>query len=130
MSWQSYVDNQICQHVDCTLAAIANIQDGSIWAKFEKDDKKISPKELKTIADTIRQNPNGFLETGIHIGGEKYICIQADNQLVRGRRGSSALCIVATNTCLLAAATVDGYPAGQLNNVIEKLGDYLRSNNY
>ena len=41
MSWQSYVDNQICQHVDCTLAAIANIQDGSIWAKFEKDDKKV-----------------------------------------------------------------------------------------
>lgn len=56
---------------------------------------------MKTIADTIRQNPSGFLETGIHIGGEKYICIQADNQLVRGRRGSSALCIVATNTCKL-----------------------------
>lgn len=54
---------------------------------------------MKTIADTIRTKPDGFLDNGIHIAGEKYICIQADNQLVRGRRGSSALCIVATNTC-------------------------------
>lgn len=54
---------------------------------------------MKTIAETITNNPEKFLETGIIIGGEKYICIQADNQLVRGRRGSSALCIVATNTC-------------------------------
>ncbi|KAF7490157.1 hypothetical protein SSS_00245 [Sarcoptes scabiei] len=130
MSWQSYVDNQICPNVQCNLAVIANIQDGAVWAKFEKDDRKINPSEMKTIAETITNNPEKFLETGIIIGGEKYICIQADNQLVRGRRGSSALCIVATNTCLLAAATIDGFPPGQLNNVIEKLGDYLRSNNY
>ena len=31
---------------------------------------------------------------------------------------------------LIAAATVDGFPPGQLNNVVEKLGDYLRTNNY
>ncbi|OTF71274.1 Group 29 mite allergen-like protein (Profilin) [Euroglyphus maynei] len=130
MSWQSYVDEQICKQVECTFAAIAGIQDGSIWAKLEKDDKKLDPKELKTIADTMRQNPTGFYETGIHIGGEKYICLQAENQLVRGRYRSSALCIVATNTCLIVAATVDGFPPGQLNNVIEKLGEYLRSNNY
>nr|AAX34044.1 profilin [Suidasia medanensis] len=130
MSWQSYVDNQICQHVDCSLAVIASNQDGAIWAQFERENQSISPNELKTIAETIRQNPAGFLDNGIHIGGSKYICIQADNTLVRGRKGSSALCIVATNTCLLIAATVDGFPPGQLNNVIEKLGDYLRSNNY
>nr|AOD75399.1 profilin-like protein [Tyrophagus putrescentiae] len=131
MSWQSYVDNQICQHVDCRLAVIAGLQDGAVWAKFEKDlPKQITQQELKTIADAIRSNPNSFLEGGIHLGGEKYICIQADNSLVRGRKGSSALCIVATNTCLLAAATVDGFPPGQLNNVVEKLGDYLKANNY
>lgn len=31
---------------------------------------------------------------------------------------------------LLVAATTDGFPPGQLNSVVEKLGDYLRSNNY
>ena len=39
MSWQSYVDNQICQHVECRLAVIAGL-DGSVWAKFEKDIPK------------------------------------------------------------------------------------------
>lgn len=37
MSWQSYVDNQICQHVDSRLAVIAGLTDGAVWAKFEKD---------------------------------------------------------------------------------------------
>lgn len=60
---------------------------------------QVTQQELKTIADAIKANPNSFLENGIHLGGEKYICIQADNSLVRGRKGSSALCIVATNTC-------------------------------
>lgn len=41
MSWQAYVDNQICTQVDCNLAVIANIQDGAIWGIFEKDDKKV-----------------------------------------------------------------------------------------
>lgn len=41
MSWQSYVDNQICPNVQCNLAVIANIQDGAVWAKFEKDDRKV-----------------------------------------------------------------------------------------
>ncbi|KAH9388636.1 hypothetical protein TYRP_007980 [Tyrophagus putrescentiae] len=131
MSWQSYVDNQICQHVDSRLAVIAGLGDGAVWAKFEKDlAKQVTQQELKTIADAIRSNPQSFLENGIHLGGEKYICIQADNTLVRGRKGSSALCIVATNTCLLVAATVDGFPPGQLNNVVEKLGDYLKGQNF
>lgn len=31
---------------------------------------------------------------------------------------------------LLVAATTDGFPPGQLNTVVEKLGDYLRASNY
>lgn len=37
MSWQAYVDNQICAQVSCRLAVIAGLNDGSIWAKFEMD---------------------------------------------------------------------------------------------
>jgi len=131
MSWQAYVDNQICAQVSCRLAVIAGLQDGAVWAKFEKDlPQSVSQQELKTIVDTMRTNANSFQENGIHLGGEKYFCLQAENNLIRGRKGSSALCIVATNTCLLLAATTDGFPPGQLNTVVEKLGDYLRANNY
>ena len=37
MSWRAYVDNQICAQVSCRLAAIAGIQDGAVWAKYEKE---------------------------------------------------------------------------------------------
>lgn len=131
MSWQAYVDNQICAQVNCTVAAIAGLNDGAVWAKFEKDSgTPITQQELRTIADTMRTNPSAFNECGIYLGGNKYFCLSADSNLVRGRKGGSALAIVATNTCLLVAATEDGFPPGQLNTVVEKLGDYLRSNNY
>ena len=47
----------------------------------------------------MRYKPSSFQENGIHLGGEKYFCLSAEGNLVRGRKGSSALCIVATNTC-------------------------------
>lgn len=38
MSWQSYVDGQICGMVDCRVAVIAGSADGAVWAKFEKPE--------------------------------------------------------------------------------------------
>ncbi|UYV77841.1 hypothetical protein LAZ67_15002547 [Cordylochernes scorpioides] len=92
--------------------------------------EKVSQDELKTIADTMKNNPQLFNESGIHLGGEKYFCLSAESTLVRGRKGGSALIVVATNTCLLVATTIDTFPVGKLNIIVEKLGDYLRANNY
>lgn len=33
MSWQAYVDQQICGVVDCKFACIAGLQNGQIWAQ-------------------------------------------------------------------------------------------------
>lgn len=130
MSWQAYVDNQICSFVQCKAAIIASLQDGAIWAKQEKSDNQVTQQELKTIIDTMRNNPKAFLEHGVHLAGEKYFCLMAENNLIRGRKGSSALCIVATKSCLLVVVTVDGFPPGVLNTVVERLGDYLMTNNF
>lgn len=46
MSWQAYVDNQICAAVSCRVAVIAGLQDGGVWAKFEKD----IPQPVRTLA--------------------------------------------------------------------------------
>ncbi|XP_013773288.1 profilin-1-like [Limulus polyphemus] len=131
MSWQTYVDDQICSRVQCRIAVIAGLGDGGIWAKRENDQNlQITPSEVKLIIDTMKSNPAAFHETGIHIGGEKYICLSAESTLLRGRKGSSTLCIVATEKCLLAAASSDGVPGCQINLVVEKLGDYLRFSGY
>lgn len=131
MSWQAYVDNQICSYVQCKVAIIASLQDGSVWAKQEKSDtNQVTQQELKTIADTMRTNPQAFQEHGIHLAGEKYFCLSAESNLIRGRRNASALCIVATKSCLLVVVTEDGFPPGVLNTVVERLGDYLMTNNF
>ncbi|RWS20375.1 Profilin-5-like protein [Leptotrombidium deliense] len=85
---------------------------------------------MNAICDAMRSGPGIFNENGIQLGGEKYFCVLAESNLVRGRKGTSALCMVTTNTCLLVAATTDGFPPGQLNTVLEKLADFLRANNY
>lgn len=125
MTWQQYVDNQICKYVQSRVAVIASLTDGTIWAKQLDSAVPVTQQELKVIADTMRVNVKSFQETGIRLGGEKYICLCAEPNLVRGRRGSSALCIVATKTLLLVCATNDGYPPGALNTVVERLGEYL-----
>ena len=130
MSWQAYVDNQICSYVETRLAIIASLADGAIWAKQEKSQTPVTQQELKTIADTMRTNPQAFQEHGVHLAGEKYICLSAESNLIRGRKGSSQLCIVATKSCLLVVVTMDGFPPGVLNTVVERLGDYLVTNNY
>ena len=131
MSWQAYVDNHIWQQVECKLAIIGGLNDGLIWAKNEKElPQPVTQEELKAIADAMKNHPDSLQANGIHLAGEKYFCIQAENNLLRGRKGSSALCVVTTNQCLLCAVTEDNVPAGQLNTVVEKLGDYLRSSNY
>lgn len=130
MSWQSYVDDQICAQVQAKIAIIASFQDGSIWAKKVDQDKNVTQQELQVIANTMRTNPSIFQEQGIYLSGEKYFCLQADNKIIRGRKGSSALSIVATQSCLLVVATIDGFAPGKLNQVIETLADYLVQNNY
>lgn len=130
MSWQAYVDNQICSYVQSKVAIIASLQDGAIWAKSEKSEKPVTQQELKTIADTMRTNPKAFQEHGVYLAGEKYFCLSAEPNLFRGRKGSSAVCIVATKSCLLVVVTIDGFPPGVLNTVVERLGDYLVTNNF
>lgn len=57
MSWQAYVDNQICAQVSCRLAAIAGLQDGAIWAKFEKDSS-VTPVSSVLCFQHGHSNPN------------------------------------------------------------------------
>lgn len=124
------MDNQICGYVSTKLAIIASIADGSVWAQKKDAEKIATPQELKVIADTMRNNPQSFQEHGVHLAGEKYFCLSAESNLIRGRKGSAALCIVATKSCLLVVVTTDGFPPGVLNQVVERLGDYLTANNF
>lgn len=63
------------------------------------DDPQVTEDEIRTIAGKIVNDPDYFQQNGIMLGAEKYICISAEKNLVRGRKNKNALCIVATATC-------------------------------
>ncbi|XP_076362956.1 profilin-like isoform X2 [Tachypleus tridentatus] len=126
MSWQTYVDNHICSQIKCRLAVIAG-HDGGVWASH---GVQVTQNELKKIVDQMKTKPETFQGEGIHLGGQRYICLRADEDLLRGRKEGSALCVVKTGTCLIIAATADGEPPGTLNVVVEKLGEYLKYAGY
>ncbi|XP_076362955.1 profilin-like isoform X1 [Tachypleus tridentatus] len=93
-------------------------------------DFAVTQNELKKIVDQMKTKPETFQGEGIHLGGQRYICLRADEDLLRGRKEGSALCVVKTGTCLIIAATADGEPPGTLNVVVEKLGEYLKYAGY
>ncbi|XP_076338646.1 uncharacterized protein LOC143240306 [Tachypleus tridentatus] len=130
MSWQTYVDDHIRSQIPCKLVVIAG-RDGGIWAKFEKDPAfQVTSQELKVICDQMSSSPETFLHSGIHIGGDRYICLASENNLLRGRKGGSPLCIVKTEQAVIVAIAEEGGIAGNLNVIVEKLGEYLASAGY
>ncbi|XP_013793995.1 profilin-3-like [Limulus polyphemus] len=87
-------------------------------------------KRDKKIVDQMKTKPETFQGEGIHLGGQRYICLHAEEDLLRGRKQGSALCIVKCASCILVVAADDGESPGHLNVVVEKLGEYLRSVGY
>lgn len=129
MSWQAYVDEQIAAQVPCKLAVIASNQ-GAIWSKYENGvESSVTEEELAAIAKNLK-TPNAFQQSGIKLAGEKYFCISAEPDLVRGRKNKNALCIVGTVTAMIIAVGDEVAAAGVLNNTVEKLADYLKQNGY
>ena len=122
MSWQSYVDQMIIKEIDCKYAIIAGLTDGQVWASYTQPELaqvchlsdnyfyfsyhyhwmygQVSQSELKVIADALKTNPNSFLEKGIHFGSDKYVCLSVEDSVLLGRKGSSPMCIIATNMCM------------------------------
>ena len=82
MSWQQYVDNQICAQVSCRLAVIAGLQDGAVWAKFEKD----LPAQVSIEPNWPTGQPVGV------VGGE--LCVTrpvADSSMLPLQTGSALI---------------------------------------
>lgn len=87
----------------------------------------MTEEELAVIAKNLK-TPKAFEQSGIKLGGEKYIFISAEPDLVRGRKNKNALCIVGTMSAMIIAVGDEVAAAGVLNNTVEKLGDYLKQN--
>eukprot|EP00284_Hemiselmis_tepida_P018157 CAMPEP_0174915374 /NCGR_PEP_ID=MMETSP1355-20121228/987_1 /TAXON_ID=464990 /ORGANISM="Hemiselmis tepida, Strain CCMP443" /LENGTH=126 /DNA_ID=CAMNT_0016160247 /DNA_START=16 /DNA_END=396 /DNA_ORIENTATION=+ len=126
MSWQGYVDQQLVASGHVSKGAIIGL-DGSQWAI--SPGFNLDPSEAAAIAAAAR-NPSSVLGGGINLQGVKFMVLRADDTAIYVRKGSDGACIVKTNQCVLIGLYGENIQAGQCNMVVEKLGDYLRENNY
>ena len=59
---------------------------------------KISPQEGATIAGIMASDPNKFAASGIHIEGQKYMFLRADETVVYGKKKGEAIVLQKTRT--------------------------------
>ncbi|XP_019639315.1 PREDICTED: profilin-1A-like [Branchiostoma belcheri] len=130
MSWQTYVDTNLVGTGNVSKAAIIATGNGALWAK--SGDFNLSEEEAGNIAKNI-SNPSSFQAAGAKVEKEKYIFLRAkedDGPVVYMKKGESGMCIVKCTQCILVGLYNPPIQPGNCNNVVEKLGEYLRNSGY
>ncbi|CAH1274108.1 PFN4 [Branchiostoma lanceolatum] len=127
MSWQGYVDTNLVGTGHVSKAAILG-SDGSIWAK--SPDFNISATEAQKIAKDL-PIADAIRSAGVTVGAVKYMCLRADGSFVYAKKKEcGGMCIVKCTQCILIGMYPEGAQAGSCNDVVEKLGDYLKGAGY
>jgi len=125
MSWQAYVDQSLVGtgHVD--KAAIFNSEGNSVWAHTA--GWQVSPQEMQTVVAAYKDtaDPKKVWGTGLHIAGEKYVTLKADDRSLYGKKGKEGVMIVKTKQAILIAHYPETVQPGEAATTVEKLGDYL-----
>eukprot|EP01110_Echinostelium_bisporum_P008175 TRINITY_DN2_c0_g1_i1.p1 TRINITY_DN2_c0_g1~~TRINITY_DN2_c0_g1_i1.p1 ORF type:complete len:139 (+),score=77.64 TRINITY_DN2_c0_g1_i1:38-418(+) len=121
MSWQSYVDDQLVGTGNIAKATIVGL-DGNPWATTAGFALKAG--EGAAIANLFKTPSNAFA-SGILAGGDKYLCIKADDRSIYGKKGASGVVCVKTTQAILVGVYGDATQPGAAANTVEKLADYL-----
>lgn len=85
------------------------------------------------IVHDISVDQTRFHENGLKLGEEKYTVVRVDPELqvVFGRRGKDkGCCCQLTNRAVVIAVYEAGMQAGQCNNRVQRLVDYLKEQGF
>jgi len=125
MSWQEYVDTSLVGtgHVD--KAAIFNTEGTSVWASSPQFN--ISPKECQEIvaAYADKATPKQVQTSGLHVAGDRFVVLKADDRSIYGKKGKEGIVIVKTTLAMIIAHYPETAQPGSTAVVVEALADYL-----
>lgn len=149
MSWQAYVDDNLVGTGKVVEAAIHGL-DGTPWAssnglkvlKVHRTHYQ-APPPLLTISppsqvtkDEVEklvlgcEDPQTALSSGLHLSGEKYITIKADNRSLCAKKGERGFYAVKTNKAVVIGTFFNPTPVGDAAVAVESFADYLISEGY
>lgn len=98
-----------------------------MWAQSAGFD--VSQAEITEIARAF-DDPSGIQEKGLHVRGQKYFLLRADDRSIYGKLGEAGIVAVRTKQAILIAHYSPPVFAGEATKVVEDLADYLIKVNY
>jgi len=132
MSWQQYVDTSLIGTGNVDKAAIFSAAGDSVWATSA--GFQVSPQEMQEVVgaykDPGKDGVKQVQSTGLHIAGERFIVIKADDRSIYGKKGREGVVLVKTNQAILITHYPETVQPGSAANTVEQLGDYLISVGY
>ncbi|KAK4541150.1 hypothetical protein LTR36_008224 [Oleoguttula mirabilis] len=127
MSWQAYVDQSLVGTGNLDKAAIFNSEGNSVWATSA--GFTVSPQEMQEVVtaykDPGKEGVKQVQSSGLHIAGERFVVLKADDRSIYGKKGREGVCIVKTKQAILVTHYPESVQPGAAANVVEQLGDYL-----
>lgn len=89
----------------------------------------LSAQESQEIITAFSQ-PATVQANGVHVSGDKYFCIKADERSIYGKKGEDGVYIVKTKQAIIVAHSKGPVQAPAAAAVVEKMADYLISVGY
>lgn len=126
MSWNAYTDSLISTG-KLLKAAIYSAAGDSLWA--ESGGFQIAPQEISNIAGGYI-DPAQLQAHGLHVQGQKYFLLKADDRSIYGKQDDKGIVAVKTKQAIVIAYYPSGVQAQEATAVVEKLADYLISLGY
>ncbi|KAK7554766.1 profilin-domain-containing protein [Phyllosticta citricarpa] len=114
-------------------AAIFNAEGNSVWAA--SPGFTVAPNEMAEIVNAYKDkgDANGIKQvqsTGLHVAGERFVVLKADERSLYGKKGKEGLVIVKTTQAILVTHYPESVQPGAAANTVEQLADYLISVGY
>lgn len=122
----AYTDNLIATgKID--RAALYSRAGDSQWAQSQ--NLVLGGGEIQELAQGY-DNPSELQAKGLHVQGQKYFLIKADDRSIYGKHDAEGIIAVRTKQTILIGHYPAGVQAGEATTIVEKLADYLISVGY
>lgn len=94
----------------------------SVWAT--SGGLSLQPNEISEIVQGF-DNPSGLQSNGLHVQGQKFMLLRADDRSIYGRHDAEGVVCVRTKQTVLVAHYPPSVQAGEATKIVEQLADYL-----
>ncbi|PIA98349.1 Profilin, partial [Cercospora beticola] len=124
----AYVDTSLVATGNVDRAAIFNSEGNSVWATSA--GFTVKPEEMQAVVAAYKdkgdeQGVKKVQSEGLHIAGERFVVIKADDRSIYGKKGREGVVLVKTTQAILVTHYPETVQPGSAANTVEQLGDYL-----